>query len=243
MDNKIHDYFDSIEPSEELIERTVIMAQNNNKRIKLSKGMVAALVAAVVLVIGITGYAAASHIFGNNEKGIVSENSDEGVQFNLDFTKADTIPDEYSNTDNDIVKKFNSAGYKDVLLPDALIGPNFTVGNINYKKGTLAMISFDDGQGHVFDVFIIPEIAKEDMKDAIALGGNEGVEINECYVKTYNGIDVQLTYFGGEEIGYSSRITYAAGNTVYMIQPPNGNTLDEIKNRTEELAKTLETQH
>ncbi len=243
MDNKIFDYFESIEPSNELIERTVNMAQNNNKkRIVLPKSAIAALVAAIVLVIGITGYAAATHIFGNNEKGIVSESTDEGVQFKLDFTKADTTPDVYSNTDNEIIKKFNAAGYKDVLLPDALIGPNFSVGNINYKNETLAMIDFNDGQGHIYNAFIIPEIAKENMKDAIMLGGNEGVNA-ECYVEKYNGIDVQLTYFYSKETGYGSRITYAVGNTVYMIQPPSGETLDEIKNRTQELALTLETQH
>lgn len=242
MDNKIIDYFDSIEPSEELIERTVKMAQNN-KRIKLSKGAIAALIAAIVLIIGVTGYAAATHIFGNNEKGVVSENTDEGVQFSLDFTKADVTPDKYSNPDNEIIKKFNAAGYKDVLLPDALLGGGFTVGHIGYQKSNLAMINFDDGQGHIFDLFIIPEVSKEDMKDAVSLSGSEGLETYECFVKTYNGIDVQLTYFGSKEIGYSSRITYAVGDTVYMIQPPSGETLDEIKNRTQELALTLETQH
>ena len=243
MNNKIYDYFDSIEPSAELIERTVIMAQNNKKRIPLSRGTIAFLVAAAVLAIGVSGYAAATHIFGNNENGVVSEKADEGVQFNLDFTKADKTPDVYSNTDNEIIKEFNAAGYKDVLLPDTLLNGGFTASNIGYQKGTLAMVSFDDGRGNVFNLFIIPEISEDEIKDAVALGGNEGLETYECYIKKYNGIDVQLTYFGSTELGYSAHITYAVGDTVYMIQPPNGSTLDEIKNRTEELAKTLETQH
>ena len=56
MDNKIFDYFESIEPSNELIERTVNMAQNNNKkRIMLPKNAVAIAACLVLIVAGIFG--------------------------------------------------------------------------------------------------------------------------------------------------------------------------------------------
>ena len=66
LDKRIVEYYDNIEPSSDLIERTVIMSKNTDKKIKrLPKRTAAILAAAIILVVGITGYAAGSRIINH----------------------------------------------------------------------------------------------------------------------------------------------------------------------------------
>lgn len=204
-------YFDNIEPSNELIERTVIMTNNRtNKRVMLPRKAVAIIVAAVIMLIGVTGYAASVKI-KNNDKNIAKEYQTRIV---FDFTKSDNTPDSYSNSANDIVYTLNDLGYDKVLLPTELLD-NATIESITpFIMDNSNIIMFDSEKYDDLELNIINNIAREDMNDFWGTGDENTIgEINNI-----NGIDVCLTVQGSEEIGYMAFINYVINDTVYCIK-------------------------
>ncbi|MDE6155160.1 MAG: hypothetical protein K2F67_01840, partial [Eubacterium sp.] len=75
LDKKLKDYFDGIEPDNELVERMIAMSNEskNKKRIKLSTKIMA-VIAALICVIGATTATAAIVRINNDKNGIVSVN-------------------------------------------------------------------------------------------------------------------------------------------------------------------------
>ncbi|MDE6767102.1 MAG: hypothetical protein K2J35_02770, partial [Eubacterium sp.] len=128
LDKKLKDYFDGIEPDNELVERMIAMSNEskNKKRIKLSTKIMA-VIAALICVIGATTATAAIVRINNDKNGIVSVN--ETDSFVLDFVKAQRTPEKLSDTDNDIVKALEEKGFRDVIIPSVLIQDGYKISN------------------------------------------------------------------------------------------------------------------
>lgn len=207
--NEIIKYYDNIEPSNELIERTINMSNNNKKTIKLPKRAVAILVAAIVMLVGITGYAAASKI-KNNEKGMAIET---GAGILFDFTKSDNTPDKYTENDNEIVNALVGLGYDNIVLPRALC-ENAEIDSVNpFITDTSNSIDFKSKKYDSPTLFIINNVERKDMNNFFGTGDED--TIGE--IVNINGIDVCLTIQGNEEMGYKPCITYVVDDTLFHI--------------------------
>lgn len=237
LDNEIKKYFDGIEPDNELVERMVAMSKNteNPKRIKMSKKIVA-IIAAIVCAIGATTATAAIVRMANDKNGIVSiQESDDS--FTLDFTKAQRRAEKLSDTDNNIVKVLNDKGFKDVVIPAELLNGKYEIVNTLgfIPQYTSGMFDFSDGSNNSISMSIIQDIPDE---EAVGFWGT-GDENSTGEVVTVNGMDIIIAYMGEPEIGYSSFIFYANGNTIYQISYHCGNDMESLKEGTMEFVNTL----
>lgn len=212
LDKRIVEYYDNIEPSSDLIERTVIMSKNTDKKIKrLPKRTAAILAAAIILVVGITGYAAGSRII-NDKKGVVSMNTDGGFVF--DFSKVDVTPDSYSTTDSSLVATLTDLGYSRVLLPKDMLDDSLIIYDTKHpfinEKGCMISLKNKD-----IDVTlqIFRDMTPEDMNGFYGTGDENTI----CRVYHANGIDVCLNIEGTDEVGYCAYLFYAADSTYYCI--------------------------
>lgn len=215
LDKELKDYFDGIEPDNELVERMIAMSNgsDNKKRIKLSTKIIA-IIAAVICVIGATTATAAILRINNDKNGIVGvRESDDS--FILDFTQAQRSPEKLSETDNDIVKAYEEKGIRDVVIPSALITGGYKVENAIpfLPQYTSAMFDFSDADGNSVSSIIVQDVSEE---DAAGFWGT-GDENSTGEIINVNGMDVVVVYMGDEVIGFVSYIFYANGNTIYQF--------------------------
>lgn len=237
LDNEIKKYFDGIEPDNELVERMVAMSKNteNHKRIKMSKKIIA-IIAAIVCVIGATTATAAIIRVANDKNGIVSiQESDDS--FTLDFTKAQRRAEKLSDTDNSIVKMLNDKGFEDVVIPAELLNGKYEIVNALgfIPQYTSGMFDFSDGSDSSISMSIIQDIPDEE----VAGFWGTGDENSTGEVVTVNGMDVVIAYMGEPEIGYSSFIFYANGNTIYQFSYNGATDMESLRESTIEFISTL----
>lgn len=237
LDNEIKNYFDGIEPDEELIERMVSMSKNTdtNKRIKMSKKLIA-IIAAIICVIGATTATAAIVRMANDKNGIVSIQETDN-SFKLDFTKAQRKAENLSDTDNSIVKELNGKGFKDVIIPAQLLNGKYEIVNaIDFiPQYTSEMFDFSDGSDNSISMTIIQDVPDE---NAAGFWGT-GDENSTGEVVNVNGMDVVISYMGEPEFGYVSYIFYANGNTIYQLSYHCATDMDTLKEGTIEFVSTL----
>lgn len=237
LDDQIKNYFDGIEPDNELIERMVAMSKNStdNKKIKISKKIIA-IIAAIICVIGATTATAAIIRVANDKNGIVNIKEMDN-SFTLDFTKAQRKPKKLSDTNNSIVKEIESKGINDIVIPAELLNGKYEIVNaINLLPDyTSAMFDFSDGSDNSISMSIIQNIPDEE----VAGFWGTGDENSTGEVVNVNGMDVVIAYMGEPEIGYVSNIFYANGNTIYQISYHCGTDMDTLKEGTIEFINTL----
>lgn len=237
FDNDIKMYFDGIEPDPELVERMVNMSNDTKKstRINLSKKAIA-LIAAIVCLLAATTVTAAIIRVNNDKNGIVDIKESDS-SFQLDFTKAARNPEKLSDTDNDIVKALMDNGFKDIVIPAALINEGYKIENeIPFlKQYTSAMYDFSNGSENTISMNIIQDIANEDLAGFWGTGD----ENSTGDVININGMDVVITYMGSAETGYAGFIFYANGNTIYQITYQGGLDEEKAKESIIEFVNTL----
>lgn len=236
LDKELKDYFDGIEPDNELVERMIAMSnESNKKRIKLSTKIIA-IIAAVIFVIGATTATAAIIRIHNDKNGITDVRETDN-SFILDFTKAQRSPEKLSDTDNDIVKAFEENGIRDVVIPSALITDGYKADNANpfLPQYTSAMFDFSDADGKSVSAIVIQDISEE---DAAGFWGT-GDENSTGEVINVNGMDVVVVYMGDEIIGYASYIFYANGNTIYQFTLHAGLDEQAAKNEANNFVNSL----
>ncbi len=213
LDKELRDYFDGIEPDNELVERMAAMSNesNNKKRIKMSTKIIA-IIAAVICVFGAVTATAAILRVHNDENGIVDVREDVG-SFILDFSKACKTPEKLSNPDNDIVKAFEEKGIRNVIIPNALIKDGYVVSNANpfLPNYTSAMFEFSKEGANSVSATVVQDIAESDIPGFWGTGD----ENSTAEVINVNGMDVVVAYMGDETIGFASFIFYANENTIY----------------------------
>lgn len=238
FENDIIKYFDSIEPSDELIERTVTMSNNGtNKKIKFTKRTISILVAAIILALGITGYAGINKII-NDKKGMVAElkinNKSSGFVF--DFNRAEKKAVVLSDTDNEIVKALNKEGYKDIVMPKAITDSGYKIDNIGaFVTENSSMVNLSKGSKSI-TFTLVAGVSSEEMNGFWGVGG----ENSTCEVLNVNGMDVCITYDGDENIGYTAYIIYANNDYMYEFNCPSSNNLEETKTMAREIAQSLD---
>ncbi len=230
--NDIIEYFDSIEPSDELIERTVNMSKNNKKIAKLPKRAVAILVAAIIMLVGVTGYAAVTKI-KNNDKGMAIET---GSCILFDFTKSDNTPDRYSVNDNEIVNALVGLGYDNIVLPRALCEDTEIAGVNPFITETSNSIDFKSKKYDSPTLYIINNVERKDMNNFFGTGDED--TIGE--IININGIDVCLTIQGNEEFGYKPCITYVVDDTMFHIYYTAGTNQEKAYKSGIEFVNTIE---
>lgn len=235
LDEELKDYFDGIEPDNELVERMIAMLnESNKKRIKLSTKIIA-IIAAVICVVGATTVTAAILRINNDKNGIVGIS--ETDSFILDFAKAQRAPEKLSETDNDIVKTLSEKGFRDIIIPSALIKEGYEVSNAigflpHYTSG---MFDFSkDGVSSV-SATIIQDVSDEDVS---GLWGT-GDENSTGEIINVNGMDVVVVYMGDETIGFTSYIFYANGNTIYQFSLQTGLDEQSVKDETYAFVNSL----
>lgn len=236
IEKDLMEFFEHIEPSPELIERTIHMSkENNKKRVKLSKKVIAVLVAAVVLALGVTGYAGITRIIGD-DKGIVSEQNSNGALV-FDFSKASRTPDKYSNTEEALVAQLGKLKHNNVLLPTALFDDTYEIYNVISpfltKNGSCIEMKNDK---YDIDIHLIGGLAPEEMDGFMGTGDERTI----CNVTTVNGVDVCICIEGEEQFGYYPYIFYAVDDTLYWIDFCAGNNYDEAVKTANEFVATLE---
>ncbi len=230
------EFFDHIEPSPELIERTINMSKGkNNKRVRLSKKVIALLVAAVVLAIGITGYAGITRIIGD-DKGIVSEQSgDSSLVF--DFSKASRTPKKYSNKEKDLVAQLSKLKYDNILLPTALFDDSYEIYSVLNPFITENSCCMQmKNEKYDMSIQLIGGLAPEEMDGFMGTGDERTI----CNVTNVNGIDVCICIEGEDGIGYYPYIFYAVDDTLYWINFCAGTDYDEAVKTANEFVATLE---
>lgn len=232
LEKQINNYYDSILPSNELIERTITMA-NNTKRIKLSKRAIAIIIAAIILLMGTTGYATINRIL-NDDKNIVSIDNGESLVF--DFSKAANIPNKYSDNENKIIKEMKKLGYDNVLLPNDLL-KCYEIESINpFITESSNIIDFKNEQGNTLTLSIVDNLKSEDKNNFIGTGD----ESTKCEAFVINGIDIFLSVQGDDEIGYMPYIFYTVDDAIYCINYYAGNNLNDAYENGVKFIKSLE---
>lgn len=214
LDKELKDYFDGIEPDNELVERMIAMSnESNKKRIKFTTKIIA-IIAALICVIGATT-ATAAIIRIHNDKNGIADVREADNSFILDFTKAQRSPKKLSDTDNDIVKAFEKNGIRDVVIPSVLTSGGYKVDNANpfLPQYTSALVDFSDADGNSVSAIVIQDVSEE---DADGFWGT-GDENSTGEIINVNGMDVVVIYTGDETLGYASYIFYANGNTIYQF--------------------------
>lgn len=235
FDNEINKYFDGIEPEKELVEGMVTMLKNNDKRrITISKRVIAAIAAVICILSAMT--VSARIIRVHNDKNSVVD-IDENNSFILNFENADRTPESLSNTNNDIVKALNNKGFKDVVIPYALIADGYKIDNeIDFiPQYTSAMYDFSDSDDNSVSMTIVQDIADEDINGFWGTGD----ENSDAQVVNVNSLDVVIAYMGDESSGYYSYIFYANGNTIYQITYYGGMNQESAKQKTIDFVNTL----
>lgn len=230
------DFFDSIEPSPELIERTINMSkENRDKRVKLSRKVIAVLVAAVILAVGITGYAGIARIFGDS-KGIVSEETSNGGLV-FDFSKNSRTPNKYSDKNEELVKKLNELKFDNVLLPTAIFDDTFEIYNVlnPYIVDNSCSIQMRNDKLDA-ELCVVGGLTPERMDGFLGTGDERTI----CNVTNINGVDVCICIEGDEQFGYYPYIFYAVDDTLYWIHFCAGTDYDEAVKTADEFAATLE---
>lgn len=234
-EKELIDYFEHIEPSHELIERTIHMSkENNKKRVRLSKKIIAVIAAAVVLAIGITGYAGISRIIGDN-KGIVSEQSNnDALVFN--FSKASRTPEKYSDKKEAIVSQLNKLKHNNVLLPTALFDDSYKIYNVinPFLRENSSRIEIKNDKYDV-TITLIGDLAPEEMDGFMGTGDERTI----CNVTNVNGVDVCICIEGEKDFGYSPYIFYAVDDTMYWINFCAGTDYEEAVETAKEFVATL----
>lgn len=240
LKNEIIKYFDGIEPDSELVERTVAMSNDtkNKKRMNLSKKMIA-LIAAIVCLLAVTTATATIVRVYNDKNNVVNINESDN-SFSLDFTKAKRAPQKLSNTDNDIVNALTDKGFRDVIVPAALINDGYEITNaIDFlPQYTSAMFDFSNGTENTVSMTVIQDISDEDIPGFWETGD----ENSTGEVINVNGMDVVVTYMGDSEIGYSGIIFYANGNTIYQITYSGGLNEEQAKENILRFVTSLDEQ-
>lgn len=234
IEKELIEYFDNINPPKELIERTITMSKNKEQRFKkMSKRTIAILVAAIIMVIGVTGYAAISRIIGD-ENGIVAINNDSGFVF--DFSKADKKPKSYSDNTAALVLELNELGYNKVLLPKAmLVAPYDSVkATTPYLKQNGSMVKVKNAEGS-FELQIFNDMSAEEMNGFYGTGNEKTV----CEVYQINGIDVCLNMEGDDKVGYCAYIFYATDDVLYCINFFADMNQEAAHNKAVDFIKTL----
>lgn len=240
LDNELKNYFESIEPDNELIERMIAVSNNSKRKktAKLSKKIIA-LAAAVICIISAITVTAAVHRMHNDKNGIVSiQNTDDS--FVLDFTKAQRTPDKLSNTNSDIVQAIQSQGINNVIIPGELINGGYVIDNsIGFlPQYTSCMFDFSDSKGNTVSLSII-----QDIPDAEASGfWSTGDQNTIGEIVTVNGMDVIIAYMGDENIGFVSYIFYANENTIYQFSLSCGFDSEKVKEKTLQFVHSLAEQ-
>lgn len=236
IEKDLIEFFEHIEPSPELIERTIHMSkENNKKRVRLSKKIIAVLTAAVVLAIGITGYAGISRIIGDN-KGIVSEQSNNGALV-FDFSKASRTPKKYSNKEETLVTQLSKFKYNNVLLPTTLFDNSYEIYNVMSPFLTENSCSIQI-KNDKYDVTInlIGGLTPEKMDSFMGTGDERTI----CNVTNVNGVDVCVCIEGEEQFGYYPYIFYAVDDTLYWINFYAGTDYNEAVETANEFVAALE---
>lgn len=231
----LFEYFDDIKPSDGLIERTVNMSKNNQQKIKkLSKRSIALLVAAIILLIGVTGYAAVNRIIGD-KNDIVSVDTSDGFVF--DFSKASKTPNAYSNKDLALVLEINKIGCENVLLPADLLDEPYNEFNETYPflQENSGMFEFSNSNGN-YQLQVFTNMTDEEMNNFYGTGDGNTI----CEVYQINGIDVCLNMEGDDEVGYYAYIFYATDDTLYCINFFADMNNDIAHDKAMDCIKTLE---
>lgn len=235
LDERIKMYFDGIEPDSELIERTTLMLKDTDKkRMKFSKTMIA-LIAALVCILTVTAVSAAIVRVYNDKNNVVE--IDDSESFVLNFENADRTPEMLSDTDNDIVKTMNAKGFKDVIIPSALITDGYRIDSeIDFIPHYLsAMYDLSNENGDKISMSVIQDIKDEDMNGFWGTGDPESI----AEVINVNSMDVVVTIMGDDNIGYVGFAFYANGNTIYHFTYSSSGDAETVKQKTLAIVNSL----
>lgn len=237
LDKELMDYFDGIEPDNELVERMIAMSNEskNKKRIKLSTKIIA-VIAAVICIAAATTATAAIIRINNDKNGIVGVR-DTNNSFILDFAKAQRTPEKLSDTDNDIVKTLEEKGFRDVIIPSVLIHDGYKISNANpfLPHYTSGIFDFAKDDINSVSATIIQDVSDEDVSGLWGTGN----ENSTGEIINVNGMDVVVVYMGDETIGFVSYIFYANANTIYQFSLETGLDEQSVKDETYAFVNSL----
>lgn len=179
----------------------------NGKRIKISiKKIIAAVVAAVVLLIGSLSVSAMIFDFDLSDR-IVEFYQD---RIKVRFDKADENAEEYHLLGSYLAKELKKNGISPVLLPDVFLTDNYNLSDVTYESFDVMLSAHFDFYNNESKFKGYMDISQYD--DAAYFPSVDYLHIKDVTKISTNEIDVYVFNHGG-----SVSIGYQDGTTQYSI--------------------------